>query len=54
MNANIYASLNRSVYDISACVFPTLWEYLLSLGTPREDVYFLGMCISGMFYNVLT
>ena len=32
---------------IAAVIFPTLWEYLRSLGVPEADVYYLGLCISG-------
>ena len=29
-------------------IFPTLWEYLRSLGVPETDVYYLGICIAAV------
>ena len=29
-------------------IFPTLWEYLRSLGVPESNVYYLGICISAV------
>ena len=31
-----------------AVIFPTLWEYLQSLGVPPEQTYWLGICLSAM------
>ncbi len=31
-----------------AVIFPTLWEYLLTLGVPPSRVYYLGLCISAL------
>ena len=33
---------------LSAVIFPTLWEYLRSLGVPESNVYYLGLCISAV------
>ena len=32
----------------AAVIFPTLWEYLRSLGIAESNVYFLGLCISAV------
>ena len=29
-------------------VFPTIWEYLQSLGVPADNVYYLGLCLSAV------
>ena len=32
---------------LSAIVFPTLWEYLQSLGVPSSQTFYLGLCFAG-------
>ena len=39
--------INSSPF-LSAVIFPTLWEYLRSLGVPESNVYYLGLCISAV------
>jgi MFS family permease len=34
--------------DFAAIVFPTLWEYLKSLGVPEGETYYLGLCIAAL------
>lgn len=49
-NYNLHSTFNKIPLKLnwySAVVFPTLWEYLLHLGTPEADVYYLGLCIGG-------
>lgn len=41
----LYTFFNGVEY---AVVFPTLWEYLQSLGVPPSNVYLLGACISAV------
>lgn len=36
-----------TIFILLAVIFPTLWEYLRSLGVPESNVYYLGLCISG-------
>ena len=31
-----------------AVIFPTLWEYLQSLGVPEDQTYWLGICLASM------
>ena len=31
-----------------AVIFPTLWQYLLSLGVPQEDTYWMGLTMAAM------
>ena len=31
-----------------AVIFPTLWEYLQSLGVSADQTYWLGLCLSSM------
>ena len=31
-----------------AVIFPTLWEYLQSLGVPEDQTYWLGLCLAAM------
>lgn len=35
-------------FQFSAVIFPTLWEYLISLGVAESDVYYLGLCIAAV------
>jgi len=42
---NIFMFLGGIEY---AVIFPTLWEYLRSLGVPESNVYYLGLCISAV------
>lgn len=36
------------ILHLIAVIFPTLWEYLKSLGIKEGQVYFLGICIAAV------
>ncbi len=40
--------LETTLFWSPAVVFPTLWEYLLRLGVPESDVYYLGASIASL------
>ena len=37
---------------LSAIVFPTLWEYLQSLGVSASQTYYLGLCVAGKSFEL--
>ena len=51
LHISLSAQYNEISHDpstpLSAIVFPTLWEYLQSLGVPSSQTYYLGLCFAG-------